>query len=85
MWNRALSGWAQENKQQQKQMRGFFAALRMTTKFRMPTIAQNDNNLDGDFLVAGFDVGDVAVAHVDDAVGYLGGLGVVGDHQDGLV
>ena len=37
-------------------------------------------------LVAGdFDVGDFAVAHVEDAVGDLGGLGVVGDHEDGLV
>src|ERR1700677_2467483 len=31
-----------------------------------------------------FDVGDFAVAHVEDAVGDLGGLGVVGDHEDGL-
>jgi hypothetical protein len=29
-------------------------------------------------------VGDFAVAHVEDAVGDLGGLGVVGDHEDGL-
>src|ERR1700754_3383828 len=35
--------------------------------------------------VARFDVGDLAVAHVEDAVGDLGGLGVVGDHEDGLV
>ena len=35
--------------------------------------------------LAVFDVGDFAVAHVEDAVGDLGGLGVVGDHQDGLV
>ena len=28
---------------------------------------------------------DAAVAHVDDAVGEGGGLGVVGDHDDGLV
>ncbi len=28
---------------------------------------------------------DFAIAHVEDAVGYLGGFGVVGDHQDGLV
>ena len=35
--------------------------------------------------LAGLDVGDFAVAHVEDAVGDLGGLGVVGDHQDGLV
>src|ERR1700677_4645516 len=32
-----------------------------------------------------FDVGDFAVAHVEDAVSDLGGLGVVGDHEDGLV
>ena len=30
-------------------------------------------------------MGDLAVAHVEDAVGDLGGLGVVGDHEDGLV
>ena len=35
--------------------------------------------------VAVFDVGDFAVAHVEDAVGDLGSLGVVGDHEDGLV
>ena len=35
--------------------------------------------------LAVFDVGDLAVAHVEDAVGDLGGLGVVGDHEDGLV
>src|ERR1700733_11059009 len=46
--------------------------------------ADVSRSLDGDFLVAGFDVGDVAVAHVDDAVGYLGGFGVVGDHEGGL-
>lgn len=32
-----------------------------------------------------FCVGDLAVAHVEDAVGDLGGFGVVGDHEDGLV
>jgi hypothetical protein len=32
-----------------------------------------------------FDVSDFAVAHVEDAVGDLGSLGVVGDHEDGLV
>src|SRR6267154_252133 len=40
------------------------------------------------FVVSGlavFDVGDLAVAHVEDAVGDLGGFGVVGDHEDGLV
>ena len=30
-------------------------------------------------------VGDSSVAHVEDAVGDLGGFGVVGDHEDGLV
>ena len=30
-------------------------------------------------------MGDLAVAHVEDAVGDLGGFGVVGDHEDGLV
>ena len=28
---------------------------------------------------------DFPVAHVEDAIGDLGGFGVVGDHQDGLV
>ena len=28
---------------------------------------------------------DFAVAHVEDAIGNLGGLGVVGNHEDGLV
>ena len=28
---------------------------------------------------------DFAVAHVKDAIGDLGGLGVVGNHEDGLV
>ena len=32
-----------------------------------------------------FDVSDLAVAHVEDAVCDLGGLWVVGDHEDGLV
>jgi hypothetical protein len=32
-----------------------------------------------------FDVGDLAVAHVEDAVRDLSGLRVVGDHEDGLV
>ena len=32
-----------------------------------------------------FDVGDFAVAHVEDAVGDLRGLGVVGNHENGLV
>ena len=36
-------------------------------------------------VVDGFDVGDFAVAHVEDAVCDLGGLGVVGDHEYGLV
>src|SRR5216684_2749035 len=35
--------------------------------------------------LAVLDVGDFAVAHVEDAVGDLGGFGVVGDHEDGLV
>jgi hypothetical protein len=32
-----------------------------------------------------FDVCDFSVAHVEDAVGYLCGLGIVSDHQHGLV
>src|SRR5437879_8947845 len=30
-------------------------------------------------------MGDLAVAHVENAIGDLGGFGVVGDHEDGLV
>ena len=41
--------------------------------------------LPGSLTLAVFDVGDLAVAHVEDAVCDLGGLGVVGDHEDGLV
>ena len=41
---------------------------------------------DGRLLtLTGLDVGDLAVAHVENAVGDLCGLGVVGDHEDGLV
>ena len=32
-----------------------------------------------------FDVSDLAIAHVKDAVGDLGGLRVVRNHQDGLI
>jgi hypothetical protein len=34
---------------------------------------------------ASLDADDLAVAHVEDAVGDLSGVGIVGDHEDGLV
>ena len=35
--------------------------------------------------LAVFDVGNLTIAHVEDAVGDPGGFGVVGDHQDRLI
>jgi hypothetical protein len=46
---------------------------------------EQERGNEGRLAVAVFDVGDFAVAHVEDAIGDLGGLGVVGDHEDGLV